>query len=535
MVTLTAWALYLTVAAVGMAVNSGNQAAYGYLTGNINRWKKDALAFVRECIGAHPDKWQAEALRLVSDPSTRRLAFKACKGPGKTAVLAWIILWFLTCHVNSKVGCTSITEGNIDTNLWPELFNWMEQSPFLTAMFTWSTTHVRRRGKAGANWFAVKRTWPKTGDAQQQANALAGIHANDVMFVLDESGGIPQAVMVTAEAVLANFTEAMEAAGHRAVVVQAGNPTHTTGPLFRACTTDRKLWKVITITGDPDDPNRSPRISLKWAREQIASYGRDNPWVMVNVLGEFPPASINALLGVEDVERAMRRRLDPDTYEWTQKRIGVDVARFGDDRTVLFPRQGKMSWRPTVMRNMKTTQISARVAAGATKWGGRGEIPLIFVDDTFQWGKAICDQLGDAGFNTVPVNYSLPAPNPRFKNVRSQMYFDGAEAIKAGAALPYMPELVPELTEITYVFVGGVFQLEPKELFKARLGFSPDLADAYMQTYAMPDVPADLMAKLGLTQSGGRVKRDADPYPDRGNPHDDYEGHGRVEHDKQPW
>ena len=103
-------------------------------------------------------------------------------------MLAWIILWFLTCHTNSKVGCTSITEGNIDTNLWPELYKWMEKSPFLSAMFVWSATHVRRRGKAGAQWFAVKRTWPKTGDAQQQAAALAGIHADDVMFVLDEVG-----------------------------------------------------------------------------------------------------------------------------------------------------------------------------------------------------------------------------------------------------------------------------------------------------------------------------------------------------------
>lgn len=532
MVTLTAWALYLTVFAVGAALSSSHQAAYQYLTGNITRWKKDALAFVRECIGATPDKWQAEALRLVSDQKTQRLALKACKGPGKTAVLAWIILWFLTCHQNSKVGCTSITEGNIDTNLWPELFNWMNESPFLSAMFVWSSTHVRRRGKAGANWFAVKRTWPKTGDAQQQQASLAGIHAKDVMFVLDESGGIPQAVMVTAEAVLANLTAEMEEQGYRAIVIQAGNPTHTTGPLYRACTTDRALWHVITITGDPDNPMRSPRISLKWAREQIKSYGRDNPWVMVNVLGEFPPESINALLGVEDVEKAMRRKISPDHYTFAQKRIGVDVARFGDDRTVLFPRQGRMSWRPTVMRNAKTTQISARVAAGATKWGAE----LIMVDDTFQWGKAVLDQLGDAGFACVPVNYAAPAANPRFKNVRSEMYFNGAEFIKSGGALPYMPEMIPELTEITYTFVGGQFMLEPKELLKARIGISPDLADAYMQTFAIGEMPGDIAERLGMPKTSGRVLRDADPYPERGSTrqHDD-DDYVEVKRDQNPW
>ena len=92
-----------------------------WLTGEVRAWKADANLFVRQCLGATPDRWQAHALTLVSNPAMRRLAFKACKGPGKTAVLAWIVLWFLCCHFECKIGCTSITEANIDTNLWPEL------------------------------------------------------------------------------------------------------------------------------------------------------------------------------------------------------------------------------------------------------------------------------------------------------------------------------------------------------------------------------------------------------------------------------
>jgi phage terminase large subunit len=230
-------------------------AETAYMSATVRAWKADANLFVKKVLGVTPDRWQERALALVSDPTTRRLAFRACKGPGKTAVLAWIILWFLTCHYESKVGCTSITEANIDTNLWPELLKWMNRSPFLKATFTWTKSQVVRKGNE--NWFAVKRTWPKSGD-QQQADALAGLHADDVMFVLDESGGIPQAVMVTAEAVLSTYV-----IGHRAVVIQAGNPTHTTGPLYRACTIDKHLWALIRITGDPDDPDRSPRISLE--------------------------------------------------------------------------------------------------------------------------------------------------------------------------------------------------------------------------------------------------------------------------------
>jgi hypothetical protein len=470
-----------------------------YVAETIRRWRSDARQFVRECIGVLPDPWQDHALGLISKPQTRRLGFKACKGPGKTAVLAWIIWWFLACHVESKVGCTSITEGNIDSNLWPELWKWMNRSAFLKAAFVWTKTTVARKGNP--NWFAVKRTWPKSGDAQQQADALAGIHADDVMFVLDESGGIPQAVMVTAEAVLATLKP-----DHRSIVVQAGNPTHTTGPLYRACTTDRALWEIITITGDPEHPMRSPRIDLSWAQEQIQSYGRDNPWVLVNVLGEFPPSSINALLGIEDVEAAMHRHLRPDQFEWAQKRIGVDVARFGDDRTVLFPRQGLAAFRPVQLRHLDTVQIATRIAKGYMDW----KAEMVLIDDSGHWGHGVVDLLGHSMVTAIPMRGEDKSPDPKYKNLRSYAAFHKAQWVKKGGALPNMPEIIPEFTEPTYTFtVGGVFMVEPKPLIKARLGYSPDCADALDETFTLPDQPSELMAQITSKRT---ATRDFDPY-----------------------
>jgi hypothetical protein len=505
MLSLASWALYLTVVAVGIVKSSEGK----FLAATVALWKDDARLFVRECIGVIPDKWQDEALRLASDPKTRRIALKACKGPGKTAVLAWIILWFLCCHPNSKVAATSLTEANINTNLWPELYKWIDSSPLLGGMFIWTKVRVSRRGRAGANWFAEKRTWPKTGDSQQQADALAGVHADDVLFVLDESGGIPQAVMVTAEAVLANLTEAMEAAGHRAMVIQAGNPTHTSGPLHRACTTERHLWHVITITGDPDDPMRSPRISLQHAREQIALWGRDNPWVMVNILGMFPPASINALLGVEEVEAAMKRHYTADDYGFSQKRLGVDVARFGDDRTVLFPRQGLAAFRPEVLRVARTTTIAARVARANSLWHPE----IIFVDDTGHWGHGVIDNLLTANIPVIPINYAEPSIDKRYKTTRDLMWMEMAKWVKAGGALPHIPALIRELTEPTYTFIGGKFVVEPKDQIKARLGESPDLADALAETFALPEMPGQTLEELlkGRAKKGG----DWNPYESR--------------------
>lgn len=479
----------------------------GWLTATVRRWKADPIAFVRENFGVTPDRWQAKGLALLAKPETRRLALKACKGPGKTAFLAWAVLWFLTCHHESKVGCTSITEANIDTNLWPELLKWMKRSRFLLETFTWTKSQVVRKGDD--NWFAVKRTWPKSGDQQQQADALAGLHADDVMFVVDESGGVPQAVMVTVEAVLSTFTADLAARGHRAVVLQAGNPTHTTGPLHRACTTDRHLWEVITITGDPDDPDRSPRIDLAWAREQIASYGRDNPWVLVNVLGQFPPSSINALLGVEEVERAMRRHYHAPDYDYAQKRIGVDVARFGDDRTVLFPRQGLASFRPVILRKANTIDIAARVARAYRDWSMSPANGLILIDDSGHWGHGTVDSLTTAGLPVVPVIAEAPAPNKRYANKRAEMWLSMAEWVKRGGALPHIPALIRELTEPTYTFLGGRFVLEPKDKLKERLGESPDLADALAQTFALEDMPADVMGQFQARQT---VRHEFNPF-----------------------
>lgn len=450
----------------------------------IRRWQRDALAFVRECIGVEPDAWQVEALEAISRHETERLAMKACKGPGKTAALAWIILWFLVTRPHSKIACTSITGDNLSTNLWPEIGKWMSRSPFLQFVLEWTKTRIIVR-EAPEQWFAVARAWSQSADPQQQAEALAGIHADHVLFVLDESGGMPQAIMTTAEAVLAS--------GKETKIVQAGNPTSLDGPLYRACVTDRALWHVVTITGDPDAANRSPRIKIDWARQQITQYGRDNPWVKINVLGEFPPSSINSLLGPSDVEAAIARRLEPSMYEWALVQIGVDVARYGDDRTVIFPRQGLMAMQPYVMRHQHGTAVSADIATAVMRVCSQFRTRTIVMDATGGWAAGARDVLVTAGYHPIEVQFHAPCrtvdgKDPKYRNRRAEMHFGLSEWVKGGGCLPNMPELLGELTTPTYtVREDGKFQIEVKEQVKERLGRSPDLADALALTFAFPD------------------------------------------------
>jgi hypothetical protein len=496
---------------------------HDYANATLARWAKDPVSMVREEYNVEPDPWQMEPLNLF--PTSPRMALKACKGPGKTTVLAWLILNFLATRPHPRIGATSVTGANLDSNLWPELSKWMQRSPFLSATFTWTKTAILHKSHP-STWWCQARTWAKSADATAQANALAGLHADFVMAVLDESGGIPLGVMATVDAI---FSSAIEA--H---VLQAGNPEKLDGALYAACTTQRALYRVITVTADPLNPKawvkhgRALRpvaaggiTPLQWAEQQIKTYGRDNPWVMVNVLGEFPPSSINALLGAEDVEAAMGRHIPTSAYDWAQKRLGIDVARFGDDRSVIFPRQGLASFRPLVMRNMRTTNIAAR-AAKAIEDFGRGEEVLTFVDDTGHWGHGVIDNLITAGYAPHPVIYHDRALDPRFKNRRAEFWMTGSEWVKGGGCLPFLPDMIGELITPTYTFIGGQFVIEPKEMIKERLGRSPDLADALFQTFALPDMPNSVMGRVRTSRT---AKHDADPYE---------EGAGHVESDFDP-
>jgi phage terminase large subunit len=479
------------------------------------RWKRNPVSFVRECLKAELDDWQAEFVQAFN--SNQRLALKACKGPGKTAVIAMLCWLFLVTRRNCKIAATSITSDNLADNLWSELAKWQARSPILQSLFTWTKTRIVCK-EAPENWFMSARTWPKSANAQQQANTLAGLHADYLMFVLDESGGIPDAVMAAAEGGLST--------GKETKILQAGNPTHLEGPLYRACTSERRLWYVQEITGDPDDPKRSSRVSIKWANEQIEKYGRENPWVLVNVFGKFPPASINTLLGPDEVEAAMNRMLMPKDYEFAQKRLGVDVARFGDDSTVIAPRQGLRAFPMEQMRNARGPEIAARIALAKQNW----DWEACFVDDTGGFGGAVIDSMLQGGMQPIPVNAAGKADDPRYFNRRSEMHFRAAEWVKRGGALPNDRDLKAEMTAVTYTFVNGKFRVMEKDQIKEIIGRSPDRFDALCQSFAWVDMPNGVKIdqaslpkgelyglaldpeEAGIGQSKGNVKSEFNPF-----------------------
>lgn len=470
----------------------------------ILKYRNDPVFFVREEFGVEPDEWQKDV--LVEFARAQRICMKACKGPGKTTVLAWCAWNFLATRPHPKIAATSISGDNLSDGLWAEMSKWQMKSGFLKEAFVWTKTKIFAKDFP-STWFMSARQWPKSADQSRQADTLAGLHSDFILFILDEAGGIPDSVMAAAEASLATGIECK--------ILMAGNPTHREGPLYRACTSERNLWFVIEITSDPDDPKRTPRVSIEWAKQQIQKYGRDNPWVLVNVFGQFPPSSLNTLLGPDEVSAAMRRHIPQADIAYAQKRLGVDVARFGDDRTVIFPRQGLVAYKPVEMRGARSNEIAARVAQAKARW----ESELELIDGTGGYGSGVVDALIQAGMNPFEINFSGKPSDAKYKNLRAEMWFKMAEWIKRGGCLPNIPELAAELTAPTYSFQNGKFVIEPKDQIKERLGFSPDYADALALTFAIEEVPSkfkvlDPLVKYVSMSHEGRALTDYNPLSD---------------------
>jgi len=483
-------------------------------------WRYDTALFARDNFQFEPDKWQLEAFRALDAKDTPRLrvALKACAGPGKTAVLAIYGWKFLStwCQqgAHPKGAAIATTKDNLDDNLWPEFSKWQQRSPFLRDQFTWTKSRIFANC-APETWFLSARSYPKTADENEQGRTLSGLHSDYVLYLIDESGDIPISVLKSAEQGLSNCKFGR--------IIQAGNPTSMTGMLYASCTDLADKWETITITGDPDDPNRSPRIDKEWAIEQIKTYGRNDPWVMAYILGLFPPVAMNALIGPDEVDAAMNRIITEAQVAFSDKRIGVDCARFGDDRTFIARRQGLAALEGVTMRNARSEEIAARVASIDSEWKGSD---LQFIDSTGGWGAGVEDALRLAQYKPIPINFSsTTVNNPRYFNRRTEMIYEFCEWIKRGGCLPKSPQLKKELCAHTYFFQNGKIRVAEKDQVKKLIKCSPDEMDAYALTFALPDRPRPSEAGQELTKRRNRAEfarpHNYDPFSEENNPYRD--------------
>jgi phage terminase large subunit len=475
-------------------------------------WMRDPVQMVRDLFRVEPDLWQRDALE--SYWTVDRTALAACKGPGKTAVMAWCGWGSLLLYPHANGIALSITQDNLRDNLWKELAWWYARSPLLQRTFRMGGERIEAR-EAPKTWWLSARAFAKDARPEQQANTLAGLHSQTHVFVLcDESSDYPPGVMEAAEGIFTN----KDVGGLVARLLQAGNCTRQEGPLYDAVVTHRRRWSpptgnVIHITGDPDDPKRSPRINIEYARSLIREYGREHPMVMVNILGRFPSSSEEKLLTMADVEKAIARVVQPALYRHEAKVMGVDCAAGGLAKTSIALRQGAMvigtkDWRIADLEE-QAEQLGILIL--------KHKPDYVFID-IGGVGRGIRDALKRLGFGEIVIGIDFGS-NPSRPEVddfkRTEMWRLMGEAVKAWLCIPDHPGLRADLVapKIRLERKGShtVWRLETKDDMAKRGIPSPDDGDALALTFARPVRPRATNPLAGLALQAHQQSQDYQP------------------------
>jgi hypothetical protein len=198
-------------------------------------------------------------------------------------------------------------------------------------------------------------------------------------------------------------------------------------------------------------------------------------------LCDFSAAGEDQLISLSDVQAATQRHYAITEYQWAPRILGVDPARFGDDRSVIFPRQGMVAFPPIVLRGVDNMDLASRVAAKIAEW----QPDAVFVDAGN--GSGVIDRLRQLKYEVTEVWFGGRPIDEAYKDKRTEMWCGLAEWIKLGGAIPDDVALKQDLAAPTYAFTQtGKRVLESKDDLKARGLPSPDLGDALALTFAAP-------------------------------------------------
>ena len=249
-------------------------------------------------------------------------------------------------------------------------------------------------------------------------------------------------------------------------------------------------WHAAVYTvydTDALDPTEVARLRSSMSE---ASFARE-------YLCDFTASGTSQLISLVDVENASTRHLTETDYTWAARIIGVDPARFGDDRSVIQLRQGRYAHKPIVLSKVDNMSLAARVSQVIKDWNP----DAVFIDEGN--GSGVIDRLRQLDHNVIGVHFGGTAGSPRYLNKRTEMWFLMRDWVLSGGAIPNDTEMKRDLAAPTYDFTSAtdIYKLEPKDDIKKRLGKSPDIGDALALTFAFPvhrDAQADAFRLVGL-------------------------------------
>ncbi len=431
--------------------------------------------------GEHPslDRWALDLLHEFGE-GTRQMSVAAAHGPGKTAVASWCIIYSLLFRFPLRAVATAPSRGQIEGALMSEVSKWIDKlPPELSKLLEVKNTSVTLRSRPKLSNFAARTARPENPEA------LQGIHEDEgwVFLLVDEASGVHENIFESAGGSMS---------GENCQTMLLSNPTRTSGFFFRTHNQEKHRWFTLNV-GYED----SVRISKDYYEEMGERYGYDTNIFRVRVLGLFPRSDLDTMIPYELVEKArMRDIVVPDHLRcvWA-----VDVARFGDDDTVLLKRNA-IAILPEikVWNGLDTMKVANKLKL---EWDQTvpSHRPTVILVDVIGLGAGVVDRLYELGLPVRGINVSeTAAQKETYRNLRTELGFLCREWLESrDHVLPMCDgtctdrrdcvhdRMMMELTTIKYdVTTGGKLLMESKKDMKKRGYKSPDLADAVFLSFA---------------------------------------------------
>ena len=449
---------------------SARRAAF---TDLIRKYVHDPVSFARDICKFNPDESQAAVMMDVA--LAERVTVRSGQGVGKTALEAVIALWFMTTRPFARVVATAPTRQQLHDVLWAEIEKWRSRSPLLSTILKWTKTYVYMVGYE-KRWFAVARTATKPENMQ-------GFHEDNMLFIVDEASGVAEPIM---EAILGTLS------GENNKLLMCGNPTQTSGTFYDSHMADRVMYRTHKISS-----RDCPRTNKANIEAMERKYGKDSNFIRVRVDGEFPLQDDDVFLSMSMLDRSIHS-------DWALTKpvkidIAVDVARFGDDKTVIAYKVNekvtiydKVNGRDLMATADKIVQLGIELVR-TYKYKG---VILIRIDDTGV-GGGVTDRLRQiksrspsrfAWMQVVPIIFGMRVKHPYYHDSTTYMFACMKEMLSGTDAeskskpvelvLPDDGDLIAQLSSRRYSMTeASKIKIESKDEYKKRFGTSPDEAD----------------------------------------------------------
>lgn len=401
----------------------------------------------------------------------RQISVASGHGIGKTGTIAILKLWFLFCFTEPQVPCTANTSDQLSDILWKESKKWLNKMhKEMADQYEHQSQYIRMKYSPDTA-FARARTAKK-----EAPEALAGVHADHVMMIIDEASGVVEEVFETASGALTNAN---------VFVIMISNPTRLTGYFYDSHHKNKRSWQTLQF-----DSRDSPIVDNQFVKKIIDDYGEDSPQFCVRVKGMFPDAEEDQLIPRSLFDAAAERPLTPDLGEC--RCLSVDVARYGGDKTVLSERQGMIRVRK--VRQDQDTVATANDVVHEIKQSEKDDNLYDYVMiDSIGIGSGVFDTLKERqrlqdipeSVHLIAVNVAESADNDKdYQNKRVEYAHRYKKFLATGAVDPLFRE------ESCAVKFGkpdskGRNTLEPKEKTKERIGHSPDYFDSAIISFAV--------------------------------------------------